>query len=1226
MPKLRLRHAFVAVMIMLAMLAQGTWALAGTTGNISGTLTDSTNGKAIADAKITVVSPSQSASATTDAGGHFTILSLTPDTYTVSVEKDGYTPTSLAGVTVFADQTQTLALTTQPQLKTIAKVTSRATGALVKPGTTSDVYSVNAATAAKVTGLGGGGSLDQAYSAIATMPGAYVPVGGAGWYQTVYIRGGDYDQVGYEVDGVPVNRAFDNYPSSTASALGQQEVQVYTGANPANSEGQGLSGYINQVIKTGTYPGFGNADLALGGPIFYHKAMVEAGGATPNRNFSYYAGFAGYNQSYRYLDNNEGSGIQSLWGTPFIPCPDTAPAGPQLPGCYNSAGTYMGSTTTCDQTNQLLGYFGVGPLQYNCWFVMGPTNYDALYSISDRENVVNFTFGIPHKYDGGKDNVQLLWQASDLKTMYHLSPSDWGPTSFYNNSGVTGFLGLPVYPSSQVYTGPVGVTVPQGGMASGSVINYGFPSAPADLANGGLIPVNEQDSVDNAIGLVKLQYQKNFGSSAYLRLYGYSTYSDWFNWGPNSANDLYSGSIPSDYELSTHTTGVSGTFADQINPENLLQVQASYTRASSLRMYNLTQFYGGSTRAAVLVSSANPTNGICYDSAGNVANCDGGAAHVSVSGLSAALPQYAGTTCGGATCEWLIADNGHNGNLNLVVPKFTSASITDEWDPSDALHLNLGVRFDRFEYDPSKTDVGMRPFWTNAFNNSWCVGTAPGIIGSVKEKANPSAACATGYTAANVTDVSQVQSYSVFQPRLGLTYTLDPLNVLRFSGGEYDQAPNAAFEQYDALQQNLADKNRNFLLLGFNAPTHHIVPEISYNFDASWEHQFKGTDVSFKVTPFYRRTKDQIQQFYLDLKTNFVSGLNVGQQTSDGVEFELSKGDFNRNGFSGLLSYTYTNASVKYKAAPNGATPITTIDQQIGSYNAFTSACNAANGGSGSAASSTQYGIPVCSATDTAFPCYKPASAGGGGDPTCAAGDIANPYWNAKPATYYDPFGSYAPYDLFAGPAPGAGNYGSFVAPHVATLVLNYKHDKFSITPAFQLSAGNKWGYPISTLGVDPSACTAALAGSTTSDPRYPNGAAGGSPYDASSCIGGLYSVPIPNPATGKFDPVGGFTDPARLTISTQVTYEVSPRITGVLTLANLYDGCFGGTKGAWTNVPGVKKSWICGYGSGYLWAQPPIGNNFNPGASVQPWQANSYYPGISHLPFNAYLDFKIKL
>ena len=100
----------------------------------------------------------------------------------------------------------------------------------IKSGTTADVYSVNAAAQQAAAALGGGGSLNSAYSAVASVPGAYVPGNQTGYYQTVVIRGGDYDQVGYEFDGVPVNRSFDNYPSRSASSLGNAEVQVYTGA------------------------------------------------------------------------------------------------------------------------------------------------------------------------------------------------------------------------------------------------------------------------------------------------------------------------------------------------------------------------------------------------------------------------------------------------------------------------------------------------------------------------------------------------------------------------------------------------------------------------------------------------------------------------------------------------------------------------------------------------------------------------------------------------------------------------------------------------------------------------------------------------------------------------------------------------------------------------------------------------------------------------------------
>jgi hypothetical protein len=70
--------------------------------------------------------------------------------------------------------------------------------------------------------------------------------------------------------------------------------------------------------------------------------------------------------------------------------------------------------------------------------------------------------------------------------------------------------------------------------------------------------------------------------------------------------------------------------------------------------------------------------------------------------------------------------------------------------------------------------------------------------------------------------------------------------------------------------------------------------------------------------------------------------LNVGTQTSEGVEFQLQKGDFSRNGFSALLSYTYTNAYIQYKNLNGG--PDSLLDptnQAIAGYNAFTKTCAA---------------------------------------------------------------------------------------------------------------------------------------------------------------------------------------------------------------------------------------------------------------------------------------------
>jgi len=263
-----MRQLATVLILLSTFFAQQAVALASVTGGITGTVVDSASGAPIAGATVTASSPSQQATSTTDASGHFAFLTLAPDTYTITAEKAEHATQSVPGQVVFADTVQTVALRLPKALRTIARVTSAAAGALVKSGTTADIYSINSSTQTAASALGGGGNLNSAYSAISTVPGAYVVPNQSGYYDTVHIRGGDFDQVGYEFDGVPVNRSFDNYPSGAASSLGNAEVEVYTGANPANSEGQGLAGYINQVIRTGTFPGFADGQLSIGTPVY----------------------------------------------------------------------------------------------------------------------------------------------------------------------------------------------------------------------------------------------------------------------------------------------------------------------------------------------------------------------------------------------------------------------------------------------------------------------------------------------------------------------------------------------------------------------------------------------------------------------------------------------------------------------------------------------------------------------------------------------------------------------------------------------------------------------------------------------------------------------------------------------------------------------------------------------------------------------------------------------
>ena len=331
-------------------------------------------------------------------------LTLAPDTYTVTVSKTGYQPISVPGQVVFADTVQSVTVRVQKSLTTIAHVdVDRRRGRWSNPAPPpTSIRSTpprrprppRSAAAASSIRRTRRSRRFRAPTSSRTR---------AGYYATINIRGGDYDQVGYEFDGVPVNRSFDNYASSSASSLGNAEVQVYTGANPANSEGQGLSGFINQVIKTGTYPGYAHG-LAhgIGTPLFYHRAAIEIGGATPDRLFSYYIGVAG-----------EQSGVQLRQQSTTAPSTITGSAHRSASSADRRAARLLraGRSTTAVPGNS---YFPLGPAG----------NYANFATIYARNIVANLHIGIPHHNDAGRDDIQILYTDEALKNQFYLSGND----------------------------------------------------------------------------------------------------------------------------------------------------------------------------------------------------------------------------------------------------------------------------------------------------------------------------------------------------------------------------------------------------------------------------------------------------------------------------------------------------------------------------------------------------------------------------------------------------------------------------------------------------------------------------------------------------------------------------------------------------------------------------------------------------------------------------------
>jgi hypothetical protein len=670
-----LRFASVAILLLVSFLFQETWALAGVTGNISGTIHDNA-GAPLAGVKVQAVSPSQTATATTDSGGHFVLLSLAPDTYTLDLTRPGYQSISSVGTVVFADQTQQVAYTMTKALKLIAHVTSQAGTSLVKSGVGGDLYSVNASTAAAAAALGGGGNLNNAYSAMASVPGVQTSQGGMGWdFNAAYVRGQNSYYTAFEYDGIPVNRSFDNYNSSTESSLGLQELQVYTGGGPSSIASAGTSGFINQVIKTGTFPGFATANLGIATPQYYHQASVEIGGSTPDRTFSYYVGLRGYNQAYRAIDNSNAAG----YGTPggiFSGNPDGTSLGYGFGSDQVLATGYTCLIGTCQGVKPMCplvtGKWSSQPVaqygQQGCWqYYSGIAG--APNQISDRESVINLHMGIP-KQNGLRDDVQLLWSGSALDNYGYNSPTDLGPGnnqfiySYYNTlykaptcgpetigpgltvngcSGQGQIIALegqaslfgpcdpakgettacaPTYfgyGDNVAYNVPFGSTIAKSATSIKAPGVYMVPNTPAHAFDGP-IPLNDNslDVNQNDTGITKIQYTYALSQSAYLRAYGYTFYSDWYLTNPSfGASDEAIPSFPdaAQYQLMTHTVGGALDFQDQLNDQNLIGIDGNYTSAGVIRFNNSSAYAGclGACTTGSPIGYMNLGSNKCYD-------------------------------------------------------------------------------------------------------------------------------------------------------------------------------------------------------------------------------------------------------------------------------------------------------------------------------------------------------------------------------------------------------------------------------------------------------------------------------------------------------------------------------------------------------------------------------------------------------------------------------------
>jgi len=334
------------------------------------------------------------------------------------------------------------------------------------------------------------------------------------------------------------------------------------------------------------------------------------------------------------------------------------------------------------------------------------------------------------------------------------------------------------------------------------------------------------------------------------------------------------------------------------------------------------------------------------------------------------------------------------------------------------------------------------------------------------------------------------------------------------------------------------------------------------------------------------------------------------------------------------LSYTYTKARVQYGNLPNGTNGIDYLNNYIKAFNGLTQA------GGGAACYTANGGGP--GGTNAPNPTCTPVSNGAGGFFPV----ITNPYYGESQQALLARDGYYVSYPNEPPNDPTDQGGSSAIAPHMFSGWLQYKHGRLAIAPNFELIAGSYYGSPTDTYGVDPRVCGGNQAGATTGGATvapvasaYPNNpdflTCPASPYVQSGYLA------IPNPFTGSMDSVGQYQQPWQFNMGALVRYDLSPTVTANLTLTNLINRCFGGSKAPWASAY-PANSIVCGYGQGngsYIGpvkGQPGFGGGFFYGANAQdPANGAATSPGPFNYPFTpffgaepfqAYLEVQIKL
>lgn len=222
----------------------------GTTGKVSGRVTDPNTGEALPFVNVIIMGSSMGAAS--DIDGYYAILNVPPGSYTIKASAVGYNSMTVTNVKVNIDLTTSVDFElSDVSIELGQEVIVVAERPMIDKGMTASTAIVGEDMISELPVTEISDVLELQAGVVKSSDGQ------------IHVRGGRGGQMSYQIDGVPITDSYDGSTVVDVNSSAVQELQLISGAFNAEY-GQALSGVLNLVTKDGNNDFHGSVQAYTG--------------------------------------------------------------------------------------------------------------------------------------------------------------------------------------------------------------------------------------------------------------------------------------------------------------------------------------------------------------------------------------------------------------------------------------------------------------------------------------------------------------------------------------------------------------------------------------------------------------------------------------------------------------------------------------------------------------------------------------------------------------------------------------------------------------------------------------------------------------------------------------------------------------------------------------------------------------------------------------------------